>query len=245
VTVLAVLSFIFQLGLAIHCIQSGRDKSWIYLILFVPMLGGLAYLITQVLPDIKGDPRARKAALGVARALDPTAELRRRKDELVISDNVKNRLSLADECMAAGLYPEAAELYESCLKGPDAEDPTIRLQLAQCLFAQDAFAQCREVLEAIVASHPDFRSTDGHLLYARTLQALDDLTADDEYEALLTSYPGEEARVRYAQWLCQRGDTERARALFEESLLRAKRAPKYYQRAQDEWLRLAKAELAR
>ena len=74
-TVLAVLAFLIQLGLAIHCLKTGRGGTWLSIILFVPLLGSVLYVITQLIPDLKGDPRARKAFKDVAQALDPTAEL--------------------------------------------------------------------------------------------------------------------------------------------------------------------------
>ena len=61
-------------------------------------------------------------------------------------------------------------------------------------------------LERLIESNPDFKSADGHLLYARSLEnlaLLDD--AIKEYEILSRSYPGEEARVRYGLLLQKTG----------------------------------------
>ncbi len=238
--ILAALSFIVQLGLCVHCVQTGRDRQWLYFIVFVPVVGSLVYFVTQMLPDLRGSRTMRQAVGGLARAVDPHAELRRRKDELAHSDNVDNRLRLADECMEVAFYDEAQALYESCLSGQHASDPNIALKLAEAQFAQERFAEARATLERIVAEHPEFRSVDGHLLYARTLEQLDDPGVAEEYNVLLETYPGEEARVRYAQWLEDTGDNERALALYREVLTRARRSPKYYRRVQKPWIDIAK-----
>jgi hypothetical protein len=56
-------------------------------------------------------------------------------------------------------------------------------------------------------------------------------------------YPGEEARVRYALLLKKTGHTERAMALFDETLTRTRRAPRHYQRAQRQWVDTARSDL--
>jgi len=239
---LAGLTFLVQLGLAIHCIRSGRAKTWLYPILFLPVVGSLIYVFTQLLPDLRSSPRGRSAANSLAKAADPSRELRRRKELLEISDNVSNRLALADECMQAQLYEEASELYDSCSQLDD--DPSIKLKVCQALFARRKFATARESMQTLIELHPQFRSAEGHLLYARILDELDDADAVVEYEALLDSYPGEEARVRYALYLKRHGEHTRAQQLFEESLKRARQAPKFYQEAQRQWLNQAKVELS-
>ena len=100
-----------QLGLAMHCMRTKRDKSWLYTILFLPGIGSILYILTQLLPDLRGNPQAQKAMKTVTDAIDPDVELRARIEDLKTSDNVHNRLALADECMEAELYAEAEELY--------------------------------------------------------------------------------------------------------------------------------------
>jgi hypothetical protein len=82
------------------------------------------------------------------------------------------------------------------------------------------------------------------LLYARAVEASGDLDkAIEEYEAVVQGFPGEEARVRYAQLLQRRGHGPRAMAVFEEVVKRTSLAPKYYQRDQRAWVEIAKRTL--
>ncbi len=86
--VLGGLLFVIQIMSAVHVVRTGRDRYWIYLILFIPGLGCLLYFITQVLPDVGQSPTVRRAGSSLVKAIDPERELRRRKDELELSDSV-------------------------------------------------------------------------------------------------------------------------------------------------------------
>ena len=106
----AALSVVLQIALAVHAVQSGRDRQWIY-ILLIPVIGPALYIITQLIPDMMGNPGARKAARRLVHAMDPQRELRKRKEELERADTVDNRRKLAAECLEAGLSEEAVDLY--------------------------------------------------------------------------------------------------------------------------------------
>ena len=94
-------------------------------------------------------------------------------------------------------------------------------------------------------NNPDFKSADAHLLYARTLEALDALDeAEREYAAVAPGYPGAEARLRYALLLKRRGKLEEARRILKDLLDGAKLGPAHYRRAQAQWLDRARRELS-
>lgn len=241
---LGVLMLVIQISFAVHAVQTGRDRFWIYIIIFVPGIGCLVYFLTQVLPELGDSRAARRARTSLLHAIDPQRELRRRKDELAVSDSVDNRLRLAEECMEVRFHDDAIALYRSCLTGVHEHDPEIMLALARAEFCHGLGGDAKQTLEALIRENPRFQSTDGHLLYARVMESLERYTeATREYEILLQSYPGEEARVRFALMLKRLGQSERARDLFNDTLTRARRAPKHYRRRQREWLDIARANV--
>ena len=65
-----------------------------------------------------------------------------------------------------------------------------------------------------------------------------------EYETLAQGYPGEEARVRYAQLLQRTARTDQAKAMYEQVLRHAGASPKHYQREQRGWVELARKGLS-
>jgi hypothetical protein len=118
------------------------------------------------------------------------------------------------------------------------------LGLARAQFARNDFAAARTTLERLTLHNPEFKSADGHLLYARSLEALSELdAAEREYEAVSAGYPGAEARLRHALLLKRRGKLEAARRVFKDLLDGAKLGPAHYRRAQAEWLDRARREL--
>ena len=239
-----VMLLLVQIAFAVHVVRTGREIYWIFIIIFLPAIGCLIYFVTQVMPELGQNRGLRMAGSGLARAIDPQRELRRRKEELAVVDTIENRVKLAEECIAAELGTDAIELLEPCLRGGNENDPNILLTLAQAQFSAGQYQAAKETMEHLIAANPTFKSHDGHLLYARTLEALDlkERTLK-EYESLAASYPGEEARVRYGMLLQRIGQTEKARQMFTESLSRAKRAPGYYRKKEREWLKLARQNL--
>lgn len=238
-----ILTVLIQVGFAVHVVRTGRNFMWLWIIIFVPLVGCLVYFIAEILPELGRSRTVARAKNHLVNAVDPGRELRRRRELLEATGTVDNRIALADECVEARMYDEAIALYRECLVGIHKADPNIMERLARAQFEKGDAAEARQTLDDLIRENPDYKSTEGHLLYARALEALGEMEAAcKEYEILLGSYPGEEARVRYAQLLARKGDTSRARDLYSETLVRAKRAPKYYREKEREWIRLAEKE---
>jgi hypothetical protein len=63
------------------------------------------------------------------------------------------------------------------------------------------------------------------------------------YDALVRTYPGEEARCRYAMLLQKHGHADKAKVLFSEVLKLTEDAPRHYRQAQKEWIDMARRNL--
>ncbi|HVK51670.1 MAG TPA: tetratricopeptide repeat protein [Pseudoxanthomonas sp.] len=241
---LLLLTFACQLAVCVHVVRTGRPLYWIAIVVMVPLLGMLVYGIAEVLPDLQNNPAARRAARQMRSKLDPDRDRRLADRRLGLSDTPETRRQLAEECLARGDVARAEELFQTALTGLYKTDPDLMLGLAKAQFALGKAGEARATLDALMAANPGFRSIDGHLLYARAVQALGDVPAAlHEYEAVVQGFPGEEARARYALLLKQNGQTAQARKLFQEILTRSDALPRYYQRDQREWIQLARSEL--
>jgi len=241
---LLILSVILQFICLVHCIRSGRPSFWIWILIIGSFLGVAAYAFTQILPDLRHDPRARTAARGLAKRIDPERDLRGLRDELQRADTVQNRLRLAKEFLELGSAMEAEEILRACLKGMNATDTDIMLALAQAQFAQGKFADTEHTLKDLIEANPGFRSSEGHLLFARSLDANGrQAEALAEFDVLDDSYPGEEARLRKAQLLIGMGRSADAKVALETTLARTRIAPPFYRRAQKPWIDQAQALL--
>jgi pentatricopeptide repeat protein len=241
---LVLVSIALQISCAIHVVRSGRPLYWIWLLLVGSYLAVAAYVLVAVLPDLRNDPRSRKVARNVLHTFDPARQRRRIEQRLELSDTVDNRRALAEECLRVGDHANAIELYRSILKGIYATEPPFMLGLAAAQAGTNDYAGALATLDALIQAHPDFRSSEGHLLYARCLEQLGEHGAAlHEYEVLARSYPGEQARFRYASLLSKQDRHDDARAVYDEMLKRSRLAPRYYRRKEREWLDAAKREL--
>jgi hypothetical protein len=239
-----LLSILLQITCAVHVVRSGRPMYWIFILLIGSYIAVAIYFFAEILPELRHSRGARRVVRGVQDRIDPERQKRQAALQLDLADTQTNRRRLAEESLRAGDYQHAAELYESSLKGLYKTDPELMLGLAKAQFGMSQPAATRRTLDALIAANPDFRSSEGHLLYARAVEAEGNIEAAlHEYEALAQGYPGEEGRVRYGLLLKKHGDTAKANEMFREVLTRADVSPKYYRREQREWIDIAKREL--
>ena len=243
--ILGVLILLAQIACAVHVVRTGRNMIWIFLIIFVPVLGMAIYFFAEILPELMGGRTARRAASGMAQALDPGRSLREAQRRVEITPTAENKAALAEALLAAGKPADAVALYREALTGIHATDPGTMLGLARALFADGNPAEVQKVLEELRAANPEYNSPEGHLLYARSLEAQGKADAAlKEYEALANYYPGQEARCRYAMLLQASGRGDEARRIFQEVCQLIEYGPRHQRRAQREWYDLAKRALA-
>ena len=244
---LLILTYVVQIALIVHVLRTGRNTYWVIILLIAPFgVGALAYFLVELLPDLMQNRRARSAVRGVRKTRDPGGDLRQRRREHRLSGSVDATRHLASELVESGRFAEAIEHYETALTGLYEHDPDLMLGLAQAQFASEDYASTRATLELLIEKNPEFRSPEGHLLYARAVEACgDDETAEEEYQAVAGSYAGAEARLRYALLLERIGKPDLALEQFEEIVNAAELAPRHYRKAQRDWINQAKDGIKR
>ena len=241
-----ILMYAVQISLIVHVMKTGRSTYWVLVLLMAPGIGALAYIIVEILPNLQNDMRARRALRGVRRTLNPDGDLRRRQIEHQLSGSVDASRHLATELMEKGRYGEAVTHYRTALSGIYEHDPDLLLGLATAQSGDGDATGCKHTHDTLKETNPEYRSPDGHLLYAKSLEELGDLErAEEEYSTLAGYYPGVEARVRYAQLLERVDKQEDARQEYDSIVAAAELAPKHFRKAQKEWLAAAKTGAAR
>jgi len=231
------LSIVIQVLLIVHVIKTGRNFIWIWVLALLSFPGAIAYIVVELLPDLFRSRTAQRTARGLRKAMDPTADLRRYENEARITGNVASRQRYAEELTKQERYEEAIGQYRAALTGLYEHDPNLMLGLARAQFAKGDATAARTALDELIRQNPDFKSSDGHLLYARALETEGTpQRAMEEYSVLIGSYPGAEAAVRYAQLLKSQGRADEAQKVARELLEQARFAPPHYRRAQKSWL---------
>jgi hypothetical protein len=235
------LHVVIAIFFATHAIRTGQDKYWLMILFAVPGIGSLVYALTIWLPEARHSRAGRQVLRGATRLLDPSRELREAQEQLDIAATADNRLRLAEALLNYGRASEAVVQYQAALVGVHAGDPGIRVRLAHALVDAGKPQAAREDLEARIRQHADFKSPEGHLVYARALAALDERPkAREEFEVLVGYYAGLEARARYAQALLAWGDGPRLRDLLAEADKTIKRMPGAARDINREWIDVLK-----
>ncbi len=243
-SLISILIWIVQLALIVHVVKTGRSFYWIMILLFMPLIGGLAYFVIELLPQFSGSITGQKAVRSVKQTLNPGADLRQSEAAWNQSPNVDNSRRYAEALMDSGKTVEAEETINQALKGLFATEPTLLLLRARLEFENERTTETVKTLETLQEHNPDFRSAEGHLLYARALEAegrIDE--AVKEYSAVSGYFPGVEARYRLALCLGVAGKDSAARTEFESILNDAKLAPPHFRKSQKTWLDAVKNEM--
>lgn len=240
----SILIWLIQLALIIHVLKTGRSRYWILVLFFMPLIGGIAYVIIELLPEFSGSIRGQRAVRSVKQTLNPGADLRQTEAAWSQSPNVDNGRRYAQALLDSGKTIEAEDIINQALKGLFATEPTLLLLKAQLLFDKERTQEAIQTLESLQENNPDFRSAEGHLLYARALETEDRIDdAIREYSAVSGYFPGVEARYRLAMCLEVAGKSTASKAELDSILNDAKLAPPHFHKSQKTWLDAVKREL--
>jgi hypothetical protein len=230
--------------LIVHAARTGRFTPWGWIMLLLPGVGAFAYFLFELLPEWLNSRQGQKVQRRVANKLDPERRYRALTDELAIADTVANRAALAGECLERGKYAEAEAHYREILARPLGEEPIYFLGCARAEFGLGRAWDAIATLDALQERWPDYQSAEGHLLYAKALEADGRLPeAAEEFKELSTYYPGAEARARYGVLLRKMGHDSEAAAVLTELLTHMRRAPRHVRDAQAEWIAMAENTL--
>ncbi|MEO1052177.1 MAG: hypothetical protein AAFX87_16210 [Bacteroidota bacterium] len=229
-----------QVFCIIHILRNKNSFWWIWLIIFLPVIGGLVYIYMEIIS--KKDLRSFQADM--ANTINPTGRIRDLEKRLEFSDNFENRVALADAYLAAKRSEEALELYEDCADGIFGDNPHLLKQLVVTYFEVEQFEKAVETAEKL-KSGKEYKGSRPHLLYILSLEQLGrDTEAEKEFSDLNLEYSYFEARVNYGQFLLRKGRNEEATQIFEAILKESRQMNSKERRVQQNWINQARTELS-
>src|ERR1700712_3263914 len=92
---------------AFHSYRRGTLNKWIYLIIFLPLIGGIIYIYSEILSN----RRFNKPNIDVGAIINPSGKIKKLEDELRFTDTFANKVKLADAYLETGQIDRAVELY--------------------------------------------------------------------------------------------------------------------------------------
>ncbi len=241
-TPFGIVLLLIAFACAAHAYRTGRSYLWILAIMFFPGIGVAAYLLFAILPDMFGSATARRLGDDIVNVADPGRGYREKKRNVEMVGSTQAKKELAEECVKQGRFKDAVDLYDSALDTPlGKDDPSLLRGRARARLLNGDGAGAEADFIALRKTDPVSFDSDAELDYARAVASQG---REDEavrlYENLIRTYPGEEARCRYALLLQKMGEQDKAKALFKQILESVRNAPSHYRRRQREWVATAR-----
>jgi hypothetical protein len=202
---------------AIHAMRTRQQMYWLFILFAFPLLGSLVYFFAVFLPNSRLERGAMRAVSAAVKAIDPQREVGEARLAFDDAPTAQNQMRLAAALLDVGNAEEAAQQYESCLKGPFASDLEIRFGAARAFTECQRYADALRHLEAIRSERPEFRAEGVSLLIARCFAGTSrHQEARTEFESAVAKFGTYEAKAEYAIWSLVFGDAATAQRLDAE-----------------------------
>lgn len=196
---ISFLPYILQLLFIIDVIRKGKAFFWIWLLVFVPFIGGIAYLLLEFIPEVRSGVTARPKKIN-----EKTLELL-----LKHQDTIANRIELADFYMENERYEDALGVYDSCLSGPYKNDKDILFKKCQTLFYLNRCEEARPLI-ALVKEQVSSMNED---------QKIFELMINDDFDSLEKVF-FDNANFKCGYYCVRKfvidGNAERAQKIIDE-----------------------------
>ena len=222
-----------------HCIRKGNQNKWIWIIVFLPVVGCLIYFFTE----IANGRDIQKVQSGLGEVLNPSGSIRKLEENLRFADTFNNRIVLADAYLHSGEVDKAINLYEDSLKGAFTENEHVLSQLVLAYYKKQRYKELIVTAEKIYHL-PQFPFSRPHILYAQALakEGFKEKT-EKEFKKMNGKYSHYEGRYYYGLFLLNEGRTEEAHKLFSEISSEASHLSSREKRYYREWFVKTKEEL--
>lgn len=234
-----IASVVLQAICVIHCLKKGTQNKWIWLIIFLPVIGSIAYIYTEMFS--RG--QVQNLTSGVGAVLMPTARVKKLEEQLRFADTFNNRIALADAYLASGRTDAAIDLYEKSLTGAFAENEHVLSQLIVAYSDKGRYADILPIAQKI-SKQPQFARSRAHMLYALALEKTgNSALAEKEFKTMKAKFSYYEHRYEYGLFLGRAGRLDEARQVFEEIVAEASHLSAREKRDANVWFAQAKDAL--
>lgn len=223
----------------IHSLRKGNQNKWLWVIIFLPVIGSLIYIFSEMFSGNE----VSQVQKGLGAFVNPGGRIKKLEEQLRFADTFTNKVQLADAYLATSQTEKAVTLYEKSLNGVFAENEYVLLQLIE------AYSQLNDYPKVITAARkvyplPQFLRSRQHLLYAMALEATGvEAAAEAEFKQMTARFSNFEARYQYGQFLLRHGRESEAFNLYHDMIDESRQLSPRERSANRQWVNLAKESL--
>lgn len=195
-----------------HLYKNRNPYYWAFLIFFIPVIGCIIYLVTQVYN--KRD--AEKITNEITHIINPTKKVRDLEKQLLFSESYQNRVNLADAYLEIKDYNNAIPHYLEALEDSSQSDFYVITQLIEAYFNIE---DCEHVIlyAEKVKAYSEFKKSRAQFLYGLALEKVGKLVeAEDNLKQIDIRYSFYDERLIYAKFLLSRGKKDQAKEVLED-----------------------------
>ncbi|HUC83336.1 MAG TPA: hypothetical protein VMR70_20665 [Flavisolibacter sp.] len=223
----------------LHCMRKRNEQKWIYLIIFLPVIGCIAYFFTEIVNE-RG---VSNITQGIGNAVNPSNSIKKLEKRLKFADTHQNKVLLADAYLAAGNADTAIQLYEESRVGVFVDNEYVLMQMVKAYAAKKEYAKVLQ-LAVKVKDAVEFQKSKAHVEYAKALYYTGNtVAAEKQFAAMKGKFAHYEPRYYYGLFLADTGRREEAVALFNEMLEEQKHLGSRERAAARQWVNLVKGSL--
>ena len=193
-----------------HMYKNNNAYYWVFLIIFLPVVGCIIYLITQVYN--KRD--AEKITSEITNIIHPTKKTKDLEKHLEFADTYLNRINLADAYLELKDYNNALPHYLEALADSTQSDFYVASKLVEVYYLAEDYNKVVFYAEKI-KTHPDFKKSKTQFIYGLAEEKLGNFElAETHLKQIDIRYSFYEERLILAKFLLSREKKEEAKAIL-------------------------------
>ena len=195
-----------------HIIKYRSEYYWIFVVIFLPVLGSIIYIFMRVYN--KRD--AEKIGSEIVTIINPTKKIKDLESKLAFSDTFQNRVDLADAYYELGDYENAIEHYKASLTSNHQNDYYVHQKLIASFHNTSRFEELVHYAQKI-SGNKEFIRSKSQYLYGLALAEIDKWeAAEEQLDQIDMRYSNYDERLGFAKLLLERGNKEKGFEILKE-----------------------------
>ena len=202
----------FQVFCVYHMYKNRNSYYWAFLIFFVPVIGCIIYLLTQVYN--KRD--AQKLTSEITHIINPTKKIKDLESKLEFSESYQNRVNLADAQLENKDYKNALSHYLKTLNDGYENDFYVNSKLVEAYFLNEDYNNA-VVFADKIKDKVEYKQSKTQFICGLAYEKLGDFEAAEfNLKQIDIRYSFYDERVVLAEFYISRNKNEDAKTILEE-----------------------------
>jgi len=195
-----------------HALKSKNDYYWIFIILFIPVIGSIIYLFTQAfnkrdLENVQSE---------IVAIINPTKKVLDLKKQLDFSETFQNKVSLADAFLEIKDYQNAITYYEDAIDSLFSGDVYVISNLIKAHFFNENYESVLKYIQVLKDKKATIKP-ENLLHYGLALDNLGKTElAENEFEKINISFSNYHERLILAKHLINKNKKDEAKEILQK-----------------------------